>query len=62
MLKIAICDDSKVDVEQLENTLNTLCSYQIEYDVFFSAGICWNMCHITGKTTIYIFLTSKCPV
>lgn len=37
MLKIAICDDSKVDVEQLEIVLDTLCHYQIYYDVYFSA-------------------------
>lgn len=38
MFKIAICDDSRVDVEQLEAALGALCSYQIEYDVYFSAG------------------------
>lgn len=37
MLNIAICDDSKVDVEQLEAALGALCSYQISYDVYFSA-------------------------
>lgn len=37
MLKIAICDDSKVDVGQLETALGALCGYQIEYDVYFSA-------------------------
>lgn len=36
MLKIAICDDSKADVEQLEAALNALVSYQIYYDVYFS--------------------------
>lgn len=35
MLNIAICDDSKVDVEQLEAAL---CNYQMHYDVYFSAG------------------------
>lgn len=38
MLKIAICDDSKVDVEQLEAVLSALCNYQIEYNVYFSAS------------------------
>lgn len=61
MLKIAICDDSKVDVEQLENALNTLCGYQIEYDVYFSAVDLLEYGHSTGKTIIYISLTSKCP-
>lgn len=37
MLKIAICDDSKADIEQLETTLDVFCSYQIGYDVYFSA-------------------------
>lgn len=37
MLKIAICDDNKVDVEQLKAALGALCSYQIDYDVYFSA-------------------------
>lgn len=37
MLKIAICDDSKADVEQLEAALGTLSDYQVDYDVYFSA-------------------------
>lgn len=37
MLRIAICDDSRGDVEQLEAALGALSSYQIEYDVYFSA-------------------------
>lgn len=31
MLKIAVCDDSKVDVEQLEAALDSLCDFQIDY-------------------------------
>lgn len=38
MIKIAICDDSKVDVEQMETVLDTLGHYQIYYDVYFSAA------------------------
>ena len=38
MLRIAICDDSKVDVEQLEAALSALWGYQIDYDVYFSAA------------------------
>lgn len=38
MLRIAICDDSKVDVEQLEAALSALCGYQIDYDMYFSAA------------------------
>lgn len=37
MLKIAICDDSEVDMGQLETALGALSGYQIEYDVYFSA-------------------------
>ena len=37
MLRIAICDDSKVDVERLEAALSALCGYQIDYDVYFGA-------------------------
>ena len=37
MLKIAICDDSRVDVEWLEGILDELCHYPIYYDVYFSA-------------------------
>ena len=37
MLKIAICDDSKVDIKQLEAALGALCGYRIDYDVYFSA-------------------------
>lgn len=37
MFKIAICDDSRVDVEQLEAALGAFCGYQIVYDVYFSA-------------------------
>lgn len=34
MLKIAICDDGKVDVEQLETAFGALCGYRIDYDVY----------------------------
>lgn len=37
MLKIAICDDSRVDVEMLECAFDKLHQYPIEYDVYFSA-------------------------
>ena len=36
MLKIAICDDSRTDVEMLECAFDKLRQYQIEYDVYFS--------------------------
>lgn len=37
MLKIAICDDSKSDVEKLECALDKLKRYPIEYDVYYNA-------------------------
>uniref|UniRef100_UPI0040572F54 LytR/AlgR family response regulator transcription factor n=1 Tax=Agathobacter sp. TaxID=2021311 RepID=UPI0040572F54 len=37
MLKIAICDDSRTDVEMLESAFDKLRQYPIEYDVYFSA-------------------------
>ncbi len=36
MLKIAICDDSRTDVEMLECAFDKLQQYTIEYDVYFS--------------------------
>ena len=38
MLKIAVCDDSRTDVEMLEIAFDTLDSFSIEYDVYFGAG------------------------
>lgn len=38
MFRIAICDDSKSDIEQLETALDALRSLQIDYDVYCSAG------------------------
>lgn len=37
MLKIAICDDNRLDIERLETALGTLSRYSISYDVYFSA-------------------------
>lgn len=36
MLKIAICDDSRTDVEMLESAFDKLRQYPMEYDVYFS--------------------------
>ena len=36
MLKIAICDDSRTDVEMLECSFDKFHQYPIEYDVYFS--------------------------
>lgn len=38
MLKIAVCDDSRTDVEMLEAAFDQLRDYPIEYDVYFSGG------------------------
>lgn len=38
MLKIAVCDDSRTDVEMLESAFDTLDSFPVEYDVYFGAG------------------------
>lgn len=35
MLKIAVCDDSRTDVEMLEAAFDQLRDYPIEYDVYF---------------------------
>lgn len=36
MLKIAICDDSRTDIEMLECAFDKLRQYAVEYDVYFS--------------------------
>lgn len=36
MLKIAVCDDSRTDMEILESAFDKLRDYPIEYDVYFS--------------------------
>ncbi|MCM1256684.1 MAG: LytTR family DNA-binding domain-containing protein [Roseburia sp.] len=37
MLKIAVCDDSREDVEVLESAFDELQQYAVEYDIYFSA-------------------------
>lgn len=37
MLRIALCDNSRTDMERLEKTFDKLHQYSIDYDVFFSA-------------------------
>lgn len=36
MLRVAICDDSRMDVERLESALERLERYHIQWDVFYS--------------------------
>lgn len=38
VLKIAICDDSRMDVDILESALDRFCQYPINYDVYYNAG------------------------
>lgn len=37
MLKIAICDDSRIDVDILESALDKFYQYPMQYDVYYSA-------------------------
>lgn len=39
MLRIAVCDDSRTDVEMLEAAFDELPDYPVEYDVYFSRKI-----------------------
>lgn len=38
MLKIAICDDSRTDVETLESAFDRLHKYAIDYEVYYEPG------------------------
>ena len=37
MLNIAVCDDSRTDVEMLESAFDKLAQYQFSYEVYFTA-------------------------
>ena len=37
MLNIAVCDDSRTDVEILESAFDKLAQYQFSYEVYFTA-------------------------
>lgn len=55
MLKIAICDDSGVDAERVEDALDAIKDYKIEYDVFYKAGELWNQVEKNNeKYSVYI--------
>lgn len=51
MLNIAICDDSRTDVEMLESAFDKLRQYQFSYEVYFSAGELLNC--VKGKGEMY---------
>lgn len=56
MLKIAICDDSRTDIEMLESAFDKLCQYPIEYDVYFSGEELLTYCTLHDETYhLYIF-------
>lgn len=38
MLKIAVCDDSRTDIEMLEAAFDGLHRYALDYDIYFSAA------------------------
>ena len=50
MLKIAICDDSRTDIEMLESAFDKLCQYPIEYDVYFSGEELLTYCTLHDET------------
>lgn len=37
MLNIAVCDDSRTDVEMLESAFDKLAQYQFSYEVYFNS-------------------------
>lgn len=56
MLKIAICDDSRSDVERLECAFDELHHTDMEYDVYFSAAELLQALKEQGETYhVYIF-------
>ena len=56
MLKIAICDDSRSDVERLEQAFDELHHSDVEYDVYFSAAELLQSLEIhEDKYQVYIF-------
>ena len=55
MLKIAICDDSRTDIEMLESAFDKLCQYPIEYDVYFS-GKELLMCSMQDKENYHLYI------
>ena len=56
MLKIAICDDSRTDVEMLESAFDKLRHYVIDYDVYFSGKELLEYTALHGEVYhLYIF-------
>lgn len=56
MLKIAVYDDSRTDMEMLERAFDKLNQYPVEYDVYFRADELIKKCEIQGEIYhLYIF-------
>lgn len=56
MLEIAVCDDSRVDIELLEKAFDRFHQYPVNYDVFFSGKELLDYCERQKKVYhLYIF-------
>lgn len=56
MMRIAICDDSRIDVERLECAFDELHYTDVEYDVYFSAAELLKALREQGESYhVYIF-------
>lgn len=56
MLEIAVCDDSRTDIELLEKALDGFRQYPVNYDVFFSGKELLDYCEKHQKVYhLYIF-------
>lgn len=55
MLRIAVCDDSRTDVEVLEAAFDELPDYPVEYDVYFS-GKELLMCSMQDKENYHLYI------
>lgn len=55
MLRIAVCDDSRTDVEMLEAAFDELPDYPVEYDVYFK-GKELLMCSMQDKENYHLYI------
>ena len=55
MLRIAVCDDSRTDVEMLAAAFDELPDYPVEYDVYFS-GKELLMCSMQDKENYHLYI------
>jgi len=56
MLEIAVCDDSRTDMERLEKAFDSFKKYPVGYDVFFSAEELLEYCEkYQAVYQLYIF-------